>query len=185
MMCVDAVVNVVLGVVAGVLTLLLLQSLPGSHRWSVEVCQRPAHGNPSRTVYEARLGRSRYRLWKKRRGPIDVHFYARLAYKGPGLRGAIERIVEVPVTKSWRPVIARNVYLQFLLDQIPREELAFLERHDDRELAVTLQGLLQPRPGIEAALRVYAFAYRPLWGHDGCGPISTSLTLDIHGALVL
>ncbi|MFD6679193.1 hypothetical protein [Micromonospora parva] len=162
----DALLNVLLGVVAGVVTLFLIQNLPPRYKWSPEICLRP-NTEGGRPIYEARFGRGRYKVWRKRPGPIDVSFYARLSYKGESLRGEVERVVEVPVTKAWRPTIFRAVYLQFLVHEIAVDNISFLPgkiQEKARSKTLTMEDLLTPGEGISAALRVYAFAYRPNTG---------------------
>jgi hypothetical protein len=117
MVYVALIINVIISVLCGILTILILQAWPPRYRWSKAVAL--ATGLPSRSaIYQTRFMRPRRLIWKRRRGPIDVFFKARIAVEGLTAAG-LEHIVEIPVIREWRPSLGRAVYV-YVLPQLCR-----------------------------------------------------------------
>ena len=158
------IVNAVISVLCGILTVLILQTWPPRYRWSKDIAL--AIGSPSGSpIYRARFMRpSRRFIWKHRRGPIDVFFKARIAVEGLTTAG-VENIVESPVIREWRPMLGRSVYVYVLPQLCKYSDLRYFpDEIKQKRLAGNLR--LEDLLGIRgsAVLRIYAFAYRPYSG---------------------
>lgn len=156
--------NLLVGIVSAVVAVVILQASPSRYKWSTDISL--AEGQPSgRPVYQVKLFRRRRRVWKGRRLPMDLTFNARVAVEGLGHRRNTEKIVPIPVTKSWRPVVAQSVLLSLLPEKCSADDLRYFPediREKCRLGTLTLEDLLST--GTTATLRVYVFAYRPYVG---------------------
>lgn len=157
------IVNAIISVLCGVLTILILQAWPPRYRWSKDIAL--TIGLPSRSpIYQARFFRPRRLIWKQRSGPVDAFFKARIAVVGL-TRPGVEHIVEIPVIREWRPVLGRSVSV-YVLPQLCRYSDLRYFPPDIKEKRLGGQLRLEDLLGAgdSAVLRMYVFAYRPHTG---------------------
>lgn len=89
--------DLVVGVVSAIVAVILLQVMPPPVTWASEVDELTDYDRPP--VWVATLSTVKWLRWLHQRGPIDVEFRARFAYQHRGW----DRILEIPVSKEWRP----------------------------------------------------------------------------------
>jgi hypothetical protein len=161
----DMGLNLLLGLLSGVAVLFAMQIWPVRYKWSRDISWQQNEAGPK---FEARIFRKPYILWKNRRLPFDVSFSARIAIHIRGRPPTEEKIIEIPVTKSWRPVIAREISVMVLPKHCQPEELEYLPPDLLRKAKtrpLLLSDFLKPRrEWTKAKLRIYAFGYRPYTG---------------------
>jgi hypothetical protein len=160
----EPLVAILLGIISAIVAVVLLQIWPHGYRWSKDISW--TEGSPSGDpIHQVKLGRRRRKLLKKYRpGPIDLSFYARIAVEGIGYRPDAEKVVAIPVSKSWRPAVGRSTLIKLLPAECDPRDLRYfppeiLEKR--RRGTLTTADLLSVG---DAKLRVYVFANRPRTG---------------------
>jgi hypothetical protein len=96
---------------------------------------------------------------------MDITFNARVAVWGLGRRPDSEKIVSIPVTKSWRPSVGRSVNVVLMPELCGEIDLRYFPdevREKRSNGSLRLEDLLSA--GTCSVLRVYVFAYRPYVG---------------------
>ena len=155
--------NVIVSLLCSIAAVIILQTLPPRHRWSRDIAKNV--GTPSGTpIYRVKLMRPQHLLWKRRKGPIDAVFRARVAVAKLTNTGG-EHIVEVPVIREWRPVLGHSVSLYILPQLCNYADLRYFPAPlKEKRLAGSL--CLEDLLGVNdtARLRIYVFAYRRYTG---------------------
>src|ERR1700688_3713877 len=124
-----------LGVAAAVAAVLLMNLWPSFYRWG-DVITSGEGRLSGRRMYSVRFGRwrdtgkaegraSRFIRRKLLKGPIDVSFHARVAIVERDSNGDVrrEKVVPIPVDKSWRPTVNAGIILSFAPERCDRELL--------------------------------------------------------------
>ncbi len=136
----DVALNIVVGFFVAVAAVVLMQAWPTRYGWAttISLTQGVRSGDP---IYRVRIGPARRgRLWKmlrlarfiRRRGPIDVAFYARLAVFGLGLNRNSEFVLPIPVEKAWRPSVQGGLLTTLLPNECREFDLRYFPMRSGR-----------------------------------------------------
>jgi hypothetical protein len=158
----STILNAGIGVLSGIVAVVLMQVWPARYRWSKEISWTVGDVS-GRPIHRVKLGRRKRWIWKRRGGPIDVTFRARVAVTNIGTSTA-EKVVAIPVSKDWRPVIGRAVLVHLLPEECDMRNLRHFPPEIHRKRAAGTLGLDDLLGVGDAELRVYVFAYRPRVG---------------------
>jgi hypothetical protein len=166
---------IVLGVVAAVAAVILMNLWPSLYRWGSVITL--GEGRPSgRHMHAVRFGRrsdlrrpeGRAGRWVRKRffkSPIDVSFHARAAIVEHDENGVLkEKVVPIPLDKDWRPSVGPGVIIWLLPERCNLELLRTFPSYirAKREAGtLTLEDFLECKGG---QLRLYAFCNRRYMG---------------------
>jgi hypothetical protein len=167
----ELVLTVVLGVVAAVVAVFVIQAWPSRYGWGDVVSL--GRGVPTgRPIYAVRFGRklpdgraarglSALLNQLRLKGPIDITFHARVVIDiGTGK----EKAVPIPVEKPWRPAVSGGILVFLLPNQCELTQLRPFPAHiqrTHREGRLSLDDLLALE---NSCLRLYAYCYRRYMG---------------------